>query len=198
MNRNVLNYLVVGIFALIFIFIFPLFLSPSSESYFRTISLLIPVAIVLFIAPTATHTLSKWDIHFDFTQYSDKIRPTVSNLGIIPFNFNRITLASGKKFKFFGNRYHCPAEGIFDSDVECHGADFPSRVLHEHTGCTIKQGLPVTIWVRSSKIPEFLNHFSNKKKIHLCLYYYGAKQKVYSDPIPINLVDFLTKPETPS
>ena len=133
MNRNVKNYLISGIVVIIFIFLFPAFLSTTTDKYLQTISLLIPIAIVLFIAPTASYNLNKWDIHFDFTQYGDKIRPTIANLGITPFNFNRLTFASGKKYRFFGSRDHYPSEGIFDNDVECHGSDMPSRVLHEHT-----------------------------------------------------------------
>lgn len=174
---------------LLFIFLFPIFLSPTRDDYFRTISLLIPIAIVLFIAPTALYTLNKWDIHFDFGRYNDVIRPTIANLGITPFNFNRMTFASSKRYRFFSKREHYPADGIFDNEVECHGADMPSRVLHEHTGCTIRQGMPVTVWLRSQRLAEYLGHFSNKSRIHICLYYHGTNQRVYSPPIPFALIN---------
>jgi len=188
-NRNVRNFLLGGIIVLLFIFLFPLFLSPTSDDYFRTISLLVPIAIVLFIAPTASYTLNKWDIHFDFSRYNDAIRPTIANLGIIPFNFNRITFASSKKYRFFGKREYYPTDGIFDNEVEYHGADTPSRVLHEHTGCTVRQGMPVTVWGRSPRLAEYLGHFSNKNRIHLCLYYCGTNQIVCSPPMPLTLIN---------
>lgn len=194
MNRNVRNFLVAGIIILLFIFLFPLFLSPTRDDYFRTISLLIPIAILLFIAPTASYTLNKWDIHFDFSRHNDAIRPTIANLGITPFNFNRITFASSKKYLFFGKREHYPTDGIFDNDVEYHGADMPSRVLHEHVGCTVRQGMPVTVWIRSPRLAEYLGRFNNKNRIRLCLYYCGTNQVVYSPPISRTLIDNLSRP----
>ena len=187
MNRNVRSFILAGIFLIVFIFIFPLYLAP--EEYGRTITFLLPIAIVVFIAPTASFFLNRWDIHFNFTDNNARISPIVSNLGIAPFNFNKVQFASGKKFKFFGKREHYPVKGIFDTEVECHGAEMGSKVLHEHTGCIIRHGLPVSVWVRGEKLKEYLEHFQDRKNIRICLFYEGTTERVYSAPIPIKLVE---------
>jgi hypothetical protein len=64
-----------------------------------------------------------------------------------------------------------------------------SKVLHEHTGCAIRPGLPVSVWVRGEKLKEYLEHFEDKKNIRICLFYEGTTERVYSDPIPIKLVE---------
>jgi len=186
MNRNVKSFISAGLFVIAFIFVFPLFQTPGE--YYRTITFLLPIAIVVFIAPTGAFFLNRWDIHFNFED-ENRIRPIIANLGIAPFNFNKVQFASDKKFKIFGKTDYYPIEGIFDNDVECHGAETGSRVLHEHTGCSIRQGLPISVWVRSDKLKEYLQHFKNKKRIYMCLYYGGTKQRVYSQPIPVKIIN---------
>jgi len=186
MNRNIKSFISAGLFVIAFIFVFPLFQTP--EEYYRTITFLLPIAIVVFIAPTGAFFLNRWDIHFNFED-ENRIRPIIANLGIAPFNFNKVQFASDKKFKIFGKTDYYPIEGIFDNDVEYHGAETGSRVLHEHTGCSIRQGLPISVWVRSDKLKEYLQHFKNKKRIYMCLYYGGTKQRVYSQPIPVKIIN---------
>ena len=199
MNRNITSFLIAGGIVIVFIFAFPLLVptvSPLSVAdYFPTISLLLPIAVVLFLAPTALYTLNRCDIHFDFGCHKDAIKPTIVNLGITPFNFNRITFASRKKYLLWGRRAQYPIDGLFGDDVEYHGADTARRGLNEYAGCTVRQGMPVTVWIRGSQVAECLANFSNKNKIHLCLYYYGTKQAVYSQPIPRTLIDNLSCPQ---
>jgi len=162
MNRNVKSFISAGLFVIVFILVFPLYLPP--QEYTRTITFLLPIAIVVFITPTASFFLNRWDIHFNFVD-ENRIRPIVANLGIAPFNFNKVQFASDKKFRIFGKREHYLMEGIFDNNIECHGAETGSRVLHEHVGCTIRQGLPISIWVRGERLKEYLEHFKDRKRI---------------------------------
>ena len=188
MNKWIKYYLFVALAVLVLIFLLPLCLQHTADDYWRTISILLPITVAVFVVPIASFAINKWDIRFDFNKSNDGIRFTISNLGTTPFNFNRISFASSRRIWFFGKRDHHPINGMFDNDVELHGADMSSRVLHEHTGITIRQGMPISIWLRSDKIPDYLRHFSNQGRIHICLYYHGTNQKIYSHSIPASSI----------
>jgi len=188
MNRYVRLFLFGGIFSIVFIFVFPLFFRAGREDYYRTVTFLIPIAIALFILPTASYTLKKWDIRFNFIKHDDRFRIAISNLGDTPFNFNRVAFASSPKYFLLGKRDYYPTNGMFDNDIELHGAETPSRVLHEHIGYTVKLGMPITIWIRPKGISDYLKHFKNRKKIRLCIYFEGTNQIEYSKPIPVEII----------
>lgn len=111
-NRYVRMYLIAGIIVLIFIFVAPLFFysgpeEDRTESYYRTVTFLIPIAIAVFILPTATYKLKEWDIHLNFITDKDAsgFQITVSNFGETTFSFNRIAFVSYKRFFSLGNGY---------------------------------------------------------------------------------------------
>ena len=188
MNKWIKYYLFAALAVLALIFLLPLCLQHSVEDYWRTLTILLPITIAVFIVPIVSFTINKWDIRFAFNECDNGIRFTISNLGTTPFNFNRISFASSRKLLFFGKRDLHPIDGMFDNDVECHGADMQSKLLHEHTGITIHQGMPISVWLRSDKIPDYLRHFSNQGRIHILLYYNGTSQKTYSQPIPVSSI----------
>ncbi len=189
MNKWIKYYLFAALAVLALIFLLPLRLQHSAEDYWRTITILLPITVAVFIVPIASFTVNKWDIRFDFNECDNGIRLTISNLGIAPFNFNRISFASSRRFRFFSKKDHHPIDGMFGNDIECHGADMPSRVLHEHTGITIHKGMPISVWLRSDKIPDYLRHFNDQGRIHICLFYQGTNQKTYSQPIPVSSIN---------
>ena len=192
-NRYVRSYLIAGIIVLLFIFVAPLFFYSGPEedrieTYYRTVTFLIPIAIAVFILPTATYKLKEWDIHFNFITDKDtsKLQITVSNFGETPFNFNRIAFVSYRRFFFFGKRIPWPSRGIFDKDVELHGAETQTQMLHEHIGYTVRLGMPIVIWIRPGKLSDYLKRYCRPK---IMIYFEGTDQCAYSKRIPKSLLN---------
>lgn len=173
------------------IFLLPYYLRHSPEDYWRTVTILLPIAVAVFLVPVASFLINRWDIHFEFHNSDGGIRFTVFNLGAAPFNFNRVSFASDKRPPFLGKREHQPIDGMFDEEVECHGADMSSRILHGHVGVTVRQGMPVSVWLRGNRVYDYLRYFRNRSKVYICLYYQGTSQRVYSQPIPEPLIERL-------
>jgi len=186
-NRNVGRYLIGGVIVLIFIFLIPLALDTTPERYFENVTFLIPIAVALFFIPISSYKLKEWDIHLDFItdQSTDRFQLTVSNFGETPFNFNRISFVSYKKYFLFGERIPWPSKGIFGDEIELHGADTHSRILHEHMGYTVKLGMPIVIWIRPGELSDFINHY---KKPKIKIYFEGTDQSACSKRIPKELV----------
>ena len=184
--------MVAGIVLVALIFVLPFIWPVNAEWYFRNLSWMVPLAIIVFIAPLVPLILSNWDIHFSFQSQGDNLVAIMSNNGTTPYNFNQIQFASGKKYRIFGKREFYPQKGISDEEVEYHGADTPSHILHPHIGCTLRKGLPITLTIRKGKAPENLHNFKEDKKgtkkVYLSLYYEGTNQRIYSQPIPPEIV----------
>lgn len=196
MNRAVKYYFAIGVFLLLLVSVVSLVSimnTDDTDSIFRTFAILIPIIFAVFFLPMSVYTLKRWDIHFNFMDDKQAFRVTLSNYGDTPFNFNRVSFVSCKRFILFGRRDSWPVEGLFNS-IEIHGADSPSVVLHDHTGRTIKMGFPVVMHIRPRNLGEILSHFKGKK-IHLRIYFEGAGQAQCSQHIPRNLIkSFVTQP----
>ena len=150
---------------------------------------LIPLVIVVFIAHMVPFFLSDWDIHFQFNSHSGELVATLTNAGLTPFNFNREQFTSGKKYWIFGKREFYPQTGMFDREVELHGADTPSKLLHPHIGCTLKKGMPITVTVRGHKVVEYLRQLeTSRRKVYTCLHYYETDQGACSQQIPSEII----------
>lgn len=192
-NRNFRKFMISGALLVMVIFVLPYIWPVNAEWYFQNLNWMIPLVIILFIAPLVPFILSGWDIHFFFQPDGNKLTVTITNSGTTPFNFNRVRFASGKKYWIFGKREFYPQKGMSDEEVVYHGADTPSQTLHQHIGCTLSKGTPITVIVRGQEVVEHLKHFEKtKKKVYLCLCYYGTDQRAYSPPIPIELVERIT------
>ena len=186
MNRNISILIAMGITMVVSLFTIPFLGSPMDTGvYWDMLRWLIPLILIICIGSTIPFILSNWDIHFgDFELASgNQLRTTITNRGTTPFNFNRIQFASTKKYWIFGKREFPPQEGIYAAAVECHGGETLSQLLHEHIGLTIRKGMPITLTIRDAgnkKVKEYLKHFEKGKKIHLCLYYYGTNERIFS------------------
>jgi len=193
MNRNSKKLLITGISIVGFIFALPLFWPVDAVWYYSNLNWLIPLTIVIFIAPTVSLILGYWDVHFSFQDRHDNLTAIISNYGTNPYNFNRVQFSSNKKYGILGKREFYPKSGLSDENVVFHGADTLSQTLHQHIGCTLKKGLPITLVVRGRQVPENLRHFQKNSKIYLSLYYEGTKQRVYSQRIPPKIVMEITQ-----
>ena len=189
LNRNFRKFMIAGILLIVFIFVLPFIWPVDTDWYFRNLSWMIPLVIVVFIAPIVPFILNRWDVHFSFQSRGDNLIIIISDYGANPYNFNRIQFASGKKYWIFRKRESYPQEGISDEDVEYHGADTPSHILHQHIGCTLRKGLPITLTIRSHKTPESLRNFKENEKVYLSLYYEGSNQRIYSKRIPPEVIN---------
>lgn len=192
LNRNTRQFIIAGIVIIVVIFVTPFIWPVDRDWYFRNLSWMVPLAVVVLIAPIVPFMLSNWDIHFSFQSSEDNLIANILNHGNTTFGFNRIQFASGKKYRIFGKRKFYPESGIYDSNVEFHGSDTPSSVLHGHIGCTLRKGLPITLTIRNHQAAENLRDF-DVKKVHLSLYYEGTKQRVCSQPIPPEMVTRIIK-----
>jgi hypothetical protein len=161
----------------------------TAEEHYRNITFLIPLVVALFFIPISTLTIKNWDIHINFIEDENRLRLAISNFGETSFNFNKIAIVSYKKFFFFGKPAPCPADGIFNTAVELHGADTPSQILHEHKGCTVKLGMPIQVWISPQKLKEYLTHY---KKPRIMIYFEGTDQYACSKFIPKKLLKQLT------
>ena len=192
MNKNFRKFMIAGIVLVALIFVLPFIWPVNAEWYFSNLNWLIPLVIILFIVPIVPFILSNWDIHFSFQSRDGNLIVTMSNTGTTPFGFNRIQFASAKKYRIFGKRKFHPESGIYDVNVEFHGNETPSSILHEHIGCTLRKGLPITLTIRNNKAPENISNFKKKgggtDKVYLSLYYEGTNQRVYSQPIPPKII----------
>ncbi|MBA7691745.1 hypothetical protein ES703_100298 [subsurface metagenome] len=187
-NRHSKKFLIAGTALVAFIFTLPYFWPVNAEWYFRNLNWLIPLAIIIFIAPIVPFILSSWDIHFSFQHRDGNLIAIISNYGTNPYNFNRVQFSSDKKYRILSKREFYPKSGLSDENVVFHGAETPSQTLHQHIGCTLKKGLPITLVVRGRQVPENLRHFQKNSKVYLSLYYEGTKQRVYSQRIPPEIV----------
>jgi len=188
-NRNFRKAIVAGILLIVVIFTLPVFWPVDAVWYYQNLNWLIPLIIIVFIAPMVPFFLSDWDIHFDFEVHDKGFVVTLTNAGTTSFNFSRVQFVSGKKYWVFGKRQFYPQKGIFDKDVEFHGADTPSQLLHEHIGCTLTKGMPITVTLRGPKIAEYLRHFEKSKgKVYMCLHYHETDQRACSQRIPVEFV----------
>jgi len=187
MNRNISRFIFGGIIILVLILFSPLIfqLNMTPEEHYRNVTFLIPIVIALFFIPISVLTLKKWDIHINFVEDESKLRLTISNFGETTFNFNKIAFVSYKRFFLFGRRVPWPSQGLFDNNVELHGAETPSRVLHEHTGCTVRLGMPIQIWIRPEKLTDYLRHY---RRPRVMIYFEGTDQYACSNPIPKKLL----------
>jgi len=188
-NKNFRKVFIAGIVILIAIFMLPAVWPVDAELYYHNLNWLIPLTVILFVAPMVPFFLSDWDIHFHFIPEGKTLSVTLRNIGTVPFNFNRVQFVSGKKYWICGKREFCPQVGMSDEMVEFHGADTLSQTLHQHIGCTLKKGMPITVTVRGSKLAECLRNFEkSKKKVYVCLYYHETDQRAYSQQIPVEFV----------
>lgn len=119
MNKWIKYYLVTTAVVLVLIFLLPWLLRHTAQDYWRTVSILLPITIAVFVVPIASFIINKRDIRFDYSKYNNGIKFTVSNLGTTPFNFNRVGFAASRKFWLFGKREYHPAAGMLDNEVEC-------------------------------------------------------------------------------
>ncbi|MBL7165794.1 MAG: hypothetical protein ISS55_04840 [Dehalococcoidales bacterium] len=144
MNGNVGVFLIAALVILAIVFTLPLVWIEDSDDYRSTINLLVPIVIAVFVVPIPAFILSGKDIHFAFEPTQDRhvIVATVWNAGNASFNFNRVQLARATWMRVVGKRGRQPSEGMFNNDVEVHGADMPSRVLHGHMGVTLRKDMP--------------------------------------------------------
>ncbi len=188
MNRNFRKFMIAGIVLIALIFVLPYIWPVNPQWYFSNLNWMIPLVIIIFIAPIVPFILSSWDIHFSFRDIGTDLIVIISNYGNIPFNFNRIQFASAKKYGLVGKREFHPYYGIYDNDVEILQAETTFWKLDEHMGCTLKKGLPITLVVRGPQVPENLRHFQKNCEVYLSLYYEGTKQRVYSQCIPPEIV----------
>ena len=189
MNRNFRKFIIVGTALIAVIFIVPYIFPVNAEWYFSNLNWLIPLTVVIFIVPIVPFILSSWDIHFSFQSTGDNLIAIVSNYGANPYNFNRLQFASGRKYFIWGKREFYPQEGISDEDVEYHGADTPSHILHQHIGCTLRKGLPITLTIRNHKARESLRNFREDEKVYLSVYYEGSNQRIHSKRIPPEVIN---------
>ena len=191
-NRNFRKAIIAGILLIAVILTLPSFWPVDAAWYYQNLNWLIPLVIIVFIAPMVPFFLSDWDIRFDFEVAGKELVVTLTNAGTTPFNFNRVQFASGRKYWGFGKRQFYPQRGIFDKDVELHGADTPSRKLHEHIGCTLTKGMPITVTLRGPQIAEYLRHFEkSKEKVYMCLQYHKTDQRARSQRIPVKFVKMI-------
>ena len=188
MNRNFRKFTIAGIVLVVFIFVLPYIWPVNPEWYFSNLNWMIPLVIIVLIAPTVPFILSSWDIHFSFQHRDGNLIAIISNYGTNPYNFNRVQFSSDKKYRILGKREFYPQKGISGKEVEFHGADTHSQILDYYPGCTLRKGLPITLQIRSHQAPENLRHFQEKSKVYLSLYYEGTKQRVYSQRIPPGIV----------
>jgi hypothetical protein len=189
MNKNAREFMITGTILVIFVLVLPFIWPVDKEWYFRNLSWMIPLTVVVFIAPIVPFILSNWDIHFDFQEISDgNLVVIVSNHGTTPFAFNRLQYSSGKKYRILGKREFYPQSGLYGADVSFVGTDTDTQRLHQDRGCTLKKGLPITLVVGRHQAPEYLRHLKENSKIYLSLYYEGTKQRVYSQRIPPEIV----------
>lgn len=188
MNRNFKKFMMTGIVLVVFIFVLPYIWPVNPEWYFSNLNWMIPLVIIVLIVPIVPFILNNWDIHFSFQHRDHNLIAIISNYGTSPYNFNRIQFSSDKKYRILGKREFYPKSGLSDENVVFHGADTPSQTLHQHIGCTLQKGLPITLVVRGRQVPENLRHFEENSKVYLSLYYEGTKQRVYSQRIPPEIV----------
>jgi len=179
-NKNFRNVFIAGIVILIVIFMLPAVWPVDAEWYYHNLNWMIPLTIIVFVAPMVPFFLSDWDIHFYFRPEGKTLRVTLTNVGTVPFNFNRVQFVSGKKYWICGSREFYPKMGMSDEDVVFHGADTFSQTLHQHVGCTLKKGMPITVILRGPKIAECLRHFEETKKKHTCVF---ITMKLTKEPI---------------
>ena len=189
MNKNSRHFMIAGILLVTFIFVLPYIWPVDPQWYFSNLNWMIPLVIIVLIAPIVPFILSNWDIHFDFQEISDgNLVVIVSNHGTTPFAFNRIQFSSGRKYRILGKREFYPQSGLFGADVSFYGVDTLTQGLHQDTVCTLKKGVPVTLTIQGHKATENLCYFKGNSKIYLSLYYEGTKQRVYSQRIPPEIV----------
>jgi len=189
MNKNFRYFMIAGIVLVVFIFVLPYIWPVNADWYFRNLSWMIPLVIIVFIAPIVPFILSNWDIHFDFQEISDgNLVVIVSNLGNSPFAFNRLQFSSGRKYRILGKRELYPESGLYGGNVILFGTDTPTDHLQQVTGFTLEKGLPIALVIGGHQGPEYLRHFKENSKIYLSLYYKGTKQRVYSQRIPHEIV----------
>lgn len=189
MNRNFGKFIIAGFILVVLIFVLPFIWPVNAEWYFSNLNWLIPLVVILFIAPLVPFILSNWDIHFYFQEISDgNLVVIVSNHGTTPFAFNRVQFSSGKKYRICGKRELYPESGLPDQNVSFYGVDTLTQGLHKDTVCTLKKGVPVTLVVGIHQCLEYLRHFKENSKIYLSLYYEGTKQRVYSQRIRPEIV----------
>ena len=189
MNKNFRYFMIAGIVLVVFIFVLPYIWPVNADWYFRNLSWMIPLVIIVFIAPIVPYILSNWDIHFYFKEISDgNLVVIVSNLGTTPFAFNRAQFSSGKRYRIFGKREFYPQSGLFGNTLLFYGTDTLTGGLHQDIVCTLKKGVPTILIIGGHQGPEYLRHFKENSKIYLSLYYEGTKQRVYSQRIPPEIV----------
>ena len=189
MNKNLRYFMIAGVALVVLIFVLPYIWPVNPEWYFSNLNWMIPLVIIVLIAPIVPFILSNWDIHFDFQEISDgNLVVIVSNHGTTPFAFNRIQFSSGRKYRILGKRELYPESGLYGGNVLLHGTDTPTQRLHQDMGFTLKKGSPITLVVGGQQCPEYLRHFKENSKIYLSLYYEGTKQRVYSQRIPPEIV----------
>lgn len=188
-NRNFRKVFTAGIVILAVIFALPIFWPVDAGWYYRNLNWLIPLVIIMFIVPMVPFFLSDWDIHFGFEVDNKQLVFTLRNTGTTPFNFNRVQFTSGKRYWCLSKERLYPPQGMFGSDVQLHGADTPQRSLNRHTGCTLAKGMPITVILIGSEIPEYLRYFEKSKyKVYIYLYYSETKQRACSQRILVELV----------
>jgi len=189
MNRNFRKFMIAGIAIIVFIFVLPYIWPVNPEWYFSNLNWMIPLVIVVLVAPVVPFILNNSDIHFFFQKASDgNVDVTVVNYGTTPFVFNRAQFSSGKKYRILGKREFHPRPGLFGGSVSFYTVDIPTSPLHQYRGCILEKGLPMKLVVGGHQGPEYLRHFKENSKIYLSLYYEETRQRVYSQRIPPDIV----------
>ena len=189
MNRNFRKFIIVGTALIAAIFIVPYIFPVNPEWYFSNLNWMIPLVIVVLVAPVVPFILNNSDIHFFFQKASDgNVDVTVVNYGTTPFVFNRVQFSSGKKYGILGKREFYPQPGLFSGSVSFYTVDIPTSPLHQYRGCILGKGLPMKLVVGGHKCPEYLRNFKVNSRIYLSLYYEETKQRVYSQRIPLDIV----------
>ena len=189
--RRIRVFLAVGFVLIAFMFVLPVFLPAKQVDWYSSnLHWLIPLVIVIFVAPTVPLLLAVWELHFTFQTDDPRggIVFTVENLGTVPFSFNRIQLSS---VDWLRRRRCTPADGFFGDVVELHGAGTASQILHEHVGCTVEKGSPITVHLRNPNLPRETLAIGSKGNVRLRLYYSGTGHEAYSQKLPATQVKCL-------
>lgn len=193
--RRLRVFITASVVLISLVFVVPVLLPVDASWYYGNLNWLIPLIVVIFIAPTLPLILDDWELHFTFCPDDSRggIVFTIENLGKVPFNFNRIQVTSTDWLR---RKRRAPSEGFFGDDVELHGADTTSRILHDHVGATIEKGKPITFHLRGGDLANSMLAIDSKSKVRLRLYYSGTKQEAFSPRLPCSQIALLREKAT--